>query len=117
MAELITELSEEPLTISEDESEEEDPDAPPERENGEGSQLAQAAINAIRPIIARLPEREQFAAADAAARQIRRAMGRPARPRVSGYRMALNAQSRKSFAQDAKDLGREIMAKRNPHFK
>lgn len=127
MAKLLCELSgEAAATISEDEEEivegDEETLIPEEAasdDETQGAEVAMAAIKAIQPIIAQLPEAEQFAAADAAARQIRRAMGRPARPRTNGYKLAVRGHSHgfRRAARDASDLGREIMASRNPHYR
>lgn len=84
--------------------------------------LALATIKAIRPIIAKLPAGERKAAADAAARQIRKAIGRDAQAHTNGYVsinqiMRQKAKAKDSSRIDRGELGRNIMASRNPHYK
>lgn len=88
---------------------------------GADKQVALAALNAIKPIIAKLPPNERRAASDAAARQIRAAMGKDAVPRSNGYQNIGIVQAQASkvqvHAKDEAQLGKDIMAKHNPHYK
>lgn len=86
--------------------------------------IAIAAINAIKPVIAALPEKQRKAAADKAASEIRKMIG--VKPATNGYAGILGTmnQAAKRRAKDAKPkkmddgaIGRSIMAARNPHYK
>lgn len=86
--------------------------------------IAIAAINAIKPVIASLPEKQRKAAADKAANEIRRMIG--VKSTSNGYAGILGTmnQAAKKRAKDAKPkkmddgaIGRSIMASRNPHYK
>lgn len=117
----------------EDTTDEEGPVAPASTipENpipGADSNAALMAIKAIKPIIAKLPADQRKVAADAAAQQIRGMMGQSAKPASNGY-TAINAVMKQASARRAKDasstktakdeaqVGRDIMAARNPHYK
>lgn len=78
---------------------------------------ARVALKVIRPIIAKLPPSERKKAADAAVRQIRKASGMDAMARKNGY-VALKRSKKSSFdsAANEADLGRRIMASRNPNY-
>lgn len=87
--------------------------------------IAMAAINAVKPVIASLPEGQRKAASDAAAKEIRKLIGKDAKPAVNSY-AGINAaiqQSAKAKAKDAKakidngEMGKAIMSSRNPHYK
>lgn len=85
-----------------------------------------SAINAIKPVIASLPENQRKAASDKAAAELRRMLGRDAKPRSNGYAGVAAAiqntakAKAKDHAQKAKadsgEIGRGIMASRNPHY-
>ena len=89
--------------------------------------IALAAINTIKPIIAKLPESERRAASDAAAAEIRKLMSKDAKPKVNGYAAVLASMKGASKAKAAADakktvvdqsaIGKNIMAKYNPHYK
>lgn len=88
---------------------------------GADSAATIAALRAIKPYIARLPERERRAASDAAAQAVRKARGMDSKPYVNGYANILNAR-RGAFKRTAsdnatEDIGRKIMEKFNPHYK
>lgn len=84
-----------------------------------------AAISAIKPVIAALPENQRKAASDKAASEIRKMIGKDAKPATNNYAgilgvMKQNAKNRASDAAPKVDdgkLGRAIMAARNPHYK
>lgn len=87
---------------------------------------ALAAIKAIKPIIAALPENQRRAASDRAATEIRKMLGKDAKPTSNGYAgiVGTMTQAAKSRAKDSKPkkmddgtIGRNIMASRNPHYK
>ena len=87
---------------------------------------ALAAINAIKPIIASLPENQRRAASDRAAAEIRKMIGKDSKPAANGYAgiVGTMTQAAKSRAKDSKPkkmddgtIGRNIMASRNPHYK
>lgn len=87
---------------------------------------ALAAIKAIKPIIAALPENQRRAASDRAATEIRKMIGMGAKPASNGYAgiVGTMTQAAKNRAKDSKPkkmddgtIGRNIMASRNPHYK
>lgn len=85
--------------------------------------IAMAAINAVKPIIAALPEGQRRAASDKAAAEIRKLIGRDSKPKANGYagintvmRQAAKAKDSKPKADDGA-LGQKIMEARNPHYK
>lgn len=87
---------------------------------------ALAAIKAIKPIIAALPENQRRAASDRAATEIRKMIGMSAKPASNGYAgiVGTMTQAAKNRAKDSKPkkmddgtIGRNIMASRNPHYK
>lgn len=88
--------------------------------------MALAAINAIKPVIATLPEKQRKVASDRAATEIRKMLGKDAKPASNGYAgiVGTMTQAAKSRAKDSKakkmddgTIGRNIMASRNPHYK
>ncbi len=88
-----------------------------------GADKAIAALTAIRPVIAALPKDQRKAASDAAVAEIRKLMGRDAKPAKNGYadlnsvlRQAAKAKDRKP-APDQGKIGLDIMSSRNPHYK
>lgn len=122
------ELPEETTDEDEVTADEDGPEAPASSlpENpipGADRAVALAAIRAIKPIIAKLPAAQRKAAADAAAKQIRKAIGRDAKPRTNGYAAINQAMRQKAKAKDSKarvdqgQIGKNIMASRNPHYK
>ncbi len=82
-----------------------------------------SAIRAIKPILAQLPNDKRKAASDAAAKQIREAMGKPAQAASNGYAAINQIMRQKAKAKDSAsktdndEIGRNIMASRNPHYK
>lgn len=87
---------------------------------------ALAAIKAIKPIIAALPENQRRAASDRAATEIRKMLGKDSKPASNGYAgiVGTMTQAAKNRAKDSKakkmddgTIGRNIMASRNPHYK
>jgi len=122
------ELPEETTDEDEVTADEDGPEAPASSlpENpipGADRAVALAAIRAIKPIIAKLPAAQRKAAADAAAKQIRKAIGRDARARTNGYAAINQTMRQKAKAKDSKarvdqgQIGKNIMASRNPHYK
>ena len=122
------ELPEETTDEDEVTADEDGPEAPASSlpENpipGADRAVALAAIRAIKPIIAKLPAAQRKAAADAAAKQIRKAIGRDAKPRTNGYAAINQTMRQKAKAKDSKarvdqgQIGKNIMASRNPHYK
>ena len=122
------ELPEETTDEDEVTADEDGPEAPASSlpENpipGADRAVALAAIRAIKPIIAKLPAAQRKAAADAAAKQIRKTIGRDAKPRTNGYAAINQAMRQKAKAKDSKarvdqgQIGKNIMASRNPHYK
>ena len=78
------------------------------------------AVDAIKPIIAMLPESKRKAATDASVRTLRSAAGKDAAPAKNAYMDVLKAskrQSKDSAAEDPSALGQKIMASRNVNFK
>lgn len=85
--------------------------------------IAIAAINAVKPIIAALPENQRRAASDRAAAEIRKLIGKDSKPKSNSYagintvmRQAAKAKDSKAKADDG-TLGQKIMESRNPHYK
>ena len=78
------------------------------------AEAVRAAISAVKPLIAALPEPQRTEAADRAARAIRRARG-TSDSSPSAY-AALAARSPVPVPDDG-DLGRRIMEARNPHYR
>lgn len=77
------------------------------------------AIKAMKPFIAKLPKAEQRKASDALASRLRKAYGLPGKAETNGYTKLLKA--RKKAASDSQkadpaDLGKSIMASRNPNY-
>ena len=111
--------------ISAEEAEEEtDPEAEPGAddgnpdENGESGflsasdRMVRAAVRALKPVIARLPEKERASAADAALRAMR-SLPKGEKPPRSAY-AALAGAAR---AEDPGDLGRRIISSRNINYR
>ena len=90
-------------------------------EEPENKEAALAALNAVKPVIANLPEGERKAASDRAVREIRKLLGRDSKPATNGY--SAITQSMRAAAKngvqnkDEGKLGKDIMASRNPHYK
>lgn len=88
-----------------------------------GADSAIAVLNALKPHLAKLPDSERRAAADAASQAVRKAMGMKSKPTSDGYaaiqqamkQSAAKKQAKDSFAVD-EQLGKNIMAKYNPHY-
>ena len=84
-----------------------------------------SAISAIKPVIASLPENQRKAASDKAAAELRKMLGREAKPQTNGYAgvAATIQNAAKAKAKDAQkakadrgEIGRGIMESRNPHY-
>ena len=116
--------------MPEETTDEEAPEAPAETlpENpipGADRAIALGALNALRPVIASLPKDQRKAASDAAVAQIRKLMGKDAKAKANGYnavnsivkQAAKGAKAKDANAKDQSQIGRDIMAKRNPHYK
>ncbi len=75
------------------------------------------AIKTMRPFLSKLPKAEQKKASDAMAASLRKAYGMPEKATRNDY---LKLKGRKRSADSAKDtsadLGKSIMAKRNPNY-
>ena len=82
-----------------------------------------AVIRAIKPIIAKLPAADRKAASDAAAKQIRKVIGRDSTSGTNGYAVINQVMRQKVRSKDSKpktdpaQIGKNIMASRNPHYK
>lgn len=92
-----------------------DEEAEPDKE------AALLALNAMKPVIAALPENERKAASDKAAREIRKLMGKDSKPATNGYAaissVVTSAAKNRRNEKDEGKLGQDIMASRNPHYK
>lgn len=82
------------------------------------------AINAIKPVIARLPAAERKAATDALTKHVRSSMGKNRTAQSNNYaaingirRSASTDAAKRSIVKDDGQLGRDIMRKYNPHYK
>ena len=106
------------------------PEAPAETlpENpipGADRAIALGALTALRPVIASLPKDQRKAASDAAVAEIRKLMGKDSKAKANGYnavnsivkQAAKGAKANDAKAKDQSKLGKDIMAKRNPHYK
>lgn len=85
-----------------------------------------SAINAIKPVIATLPENQRKAASDKAAAELRKLLGKDRKAASNGYAgiTATIQNAAKAKAKDSKkpnadngEIGRSIMKTRNPHYK
>ena len=87
-------------------------------ENGESGflsasdRMVRAAVRALKPVIARLPEKERASAADAALRAMR-SLPKGEKPPRSAY-AALAGAAR---AEDPGDLGKRIISSRNINYR
>lgn len=88
-----------------------------------GADSAIALLNAIKPHLAKLPEKERRAAADAATQAVRKAMGMKPKSTSDGYAAIQQAMkqgaAKRNGASDAfadEQIGKNIMAKYNPHY-
>lgn len=77
---------------------------------------ARVALNAIKPVIASLPPSQRKKAADAAVAQIRKASGLNSKAKKNGY-VALKSRRKASDSMSEAEIGKAIMAKRNPNYK
>lgn len=127
------EEEEDPIQPEEDEEEPESQFVDPEEINEESEEeeiveeeekpvadkkacdAARIALNAIKPVIAKLPAEERKKAADAAVAQIRKASGLDAQPKKNGY-VTIRKNRRTIDRQAEIDIGKRIMEKRNPHY-
>lgn len=76
---------------------------------------ARIALNAVKPLIAKLPPEERKQASDAAIAQIRKASGLDEKPQKNGY-VAIKKAKKAADRQSESDIGRRIMEMRNPHY-
>lgn len=86
-----------------------------------GADSAIAVLNALKPHLAKLPEKERRAAADAASQAVRKAMGLKPKATSDGYaaiQQAMKQNTVKKTGSVAADeqIGKNIMAKYNPHY-
>ena len=81
------------------------------------SDAARIALNAIKPVIASLPPSQRKKAADKAVAQIRKASGLDARAKRNGYIALKRRKASDSKAMRESEIGKAIMAKRNPNYK
>ena len=120
--EAINEEDEDAEFIASEQEEEVPPmeDCGPGKDCGPGrkaTDAARIALNAIKPVIASLPPSQRKKAADAAVAQIRRASGMTGKARKNGY-VALKSRRKASDSRmNEADIGKRIMAKRNPNYK
>lgn len=93
-----------------------------ETANASDRAVAAACMKALRKTIGKLPAEQRAAAVDSASKQIRKAMGKPARAQSNGYAainqiMRQKAKSKDSKVVDSGAIGKSIMESRNPHYK
>jgi len=76
------------------------------------------AIKAMKPFIAKLPKAEQKKASDALATRLRKAYGMTGKAENNGYTKLLKARKKAGDSKkaDPTDLGKTIMASRNPNY-
>lgn len=119
----LPERDEDPVTADDDGPEAPAASLPENPIPGADRAVALAAIRAIKPIIAKLPAADRKAAADTAAKQIRKAIGRDPKARTNGYAAINQVMRQKAKAKDSArfvdqtQIGKNIMASRNPHYK
>ena len=102
----------------EDETEEEIV-AEEESEDCKARDAVRDMARAMKPFIAKLPKAEQKKAVDALSARLRKAYGKPAKAENNGYSKLLTATRKKagdSRKNDPTDLGKSIMANRNPNY-
>ena len=112
--------------MDEDPTEPENIDLPPMEEDCGGKDCggkdksacdaARVALNAIKPVIAALPPSQRKKAADAAVAQIRKASGLDAKAKKNGYVALKRRKASDTARENVADIGKSIMAKRNPHY-
>ena len=110
--------------LSAEETEEEAPGTEPGEDCGDpdeneesgflsaSDRMVRAAVRALKPVIARLPEKERASAADAALRAMR-SLPKGEKPPRSAY-AALAGAAR---AEDPGDLGKRIISSRNINYR
>lgn len=84
--------------------------------------IALGALTAIKPVIAALPKEQRKAASDQAVAEIRKLIGRDAKPKTDGYSAVAQVIRQASKAKDSQpedqgEIGKRIMEARNPHIK
>ena len=106
------------------ESEDEDPEMEEEEEvveekvaDKKGCDSLRIAIDAIKPIIASLPEGQRKKASDAAAKSLRKSIGMDEKPKKNGYVKIKSARKANDNANPETGLASRIMEKRNPNYK
>ena len=100
----------------EEEEEEEFPGEDCNSKDKRACDAARMAISAVRPLIAALPPSQRKKASDAAVASIRKASGLSEKPTKNSY-VALKARKKASdTATDVSEIGKRIMAARNPHY-
>lgn len=86
-----------------------------------GADSALAIINAVRPYIAKLPEKERRAAADSMTQAVRQMRGMNKKATSDGYAAIQQAMkqagNKGKSAADESQIGKNIMKKYNPHYK
>ena len=87
-----------------------------------GADSAVVMLEALRPYLAKLPEKERRAAADAALQSVRQAKGMTRKATSDGYAAIQQAMKQRGAAakksiQDEAQIGKSIMAKHNAHAK
>ena len=86
-----------------------------------GADSALAIINAVRPYIAKLPEKERRAAADSMTQAVRQMRGMNKKATSDGYAAIQQAMkqagNKGKSAADESLIGKNIMKKYNPHYK
>ena len=105
------------------ESEDEDPEeevveemAEEETTDKKACDSLKMAIDALKPIIASLPEKQRKKASDAAAKSLRKSIGMDVSPKKNDYTRLRSARKAKDSNPEA-NLAQKIMERRNPNFK
>lgn len=81
---------------------------------------ARAALRVVKPVLASLPPSQRKRASDAAVAAIRKMSGLDSKSGTNGYLALKRPPKRKaadSSSKDLADIGKNIMAKRNPQYK
>ena len=103
------------LETAEEETVEEPEDPDDDGESGflsASDRMVRAAVRALKPVIARLPEKERASAADAALRAMR-SLPKEEKPAGSAYA----ALAKTARAEDPADLGQRIIRSRNINYR
>lgn len=110
----------EPSGTEDEEAEEQEDEEAEEETKANDSKAVIDAMAALRPTLAKLPKQQQKMMADAMTAQIRKAKGmsEKGKNQVADLKKAMKAKAFDTKQQvNEGDIGKNIMAARNPHYK